>query len=119
MIVGAVAAVAVGLAWPKMPLLPHLTLALVAACLAGALFGWSPGILRAKAGAHEVIVTLMLDYVALNLLLYVLTVPFFVGHGQQNAISLSMPASANLATFGWQWAPGQPRNCDCTDRGVA
>ena len=95
MIVGAIAASAVGLAWPKLPLAPHLALVLVGALAAGAAFGWVPGVLRAKAGAHEVIVTLMLDYIALNLLLYVLTFRFFVGKGQ-NALSLTMPPSATL-----------------------
>jgi general nucleoside transport system permease protein len=68
---GAIAATAVGItfSWPTWLLLPACVLV---AILAGA--GWAlvPGILKAYRGAHEVITTMMLNYVALNLMHYTL-----------------------------------------------
>jgi general nucleoside transport system permease protein len=49
---------------PWLPGLPHVILALVAGTIAGFLFGAIPGFLKARFGAHEVITTIMLNYVA-------------------------------------------------------
>jgi simple sugar transport system permease protein len=49
---------------PGLPGLPHIILALLAGTLAGFLFGAIPGFLKARFGAHEVITTIMLNYVA-------------------------------------------------------
>ncbi|WP_163971279.1 ABC transporter permease [Oceanobacillus halotolerans] len=62
--VGWVAAVWVGIAFDA-PMIIHLPLALIVAGLAGAVWGFIPGILKARLGVHEVIVTIMLNYVAL------------------------------------------------------
>lgn len=68
---GAMAATAVGISfnWPGWILLPACV---VIAILAGA--GWAliPGVLKAYRGAHEVITTMMLNYIALNLMHYLL-----------------------------------------------
>lgn len=45
----------------------HLIAAIVAGVLAAALWGAIAGLLKATTGAHEVIVTIMLNYIALNL----------------------------------------------------
>lgn len=45
----------------------HLPLALLAGALGGALWAFVPGILKAWRGAHEVIVTIMMNYIAINL----------------------------------------------------
>lgn len=63
-IVGWLASVWVGLAIDA-PMIIHLPLALLAAAAAGALWGFVPGILKAKLGVHEVIVTIMMNYIAL------------------------------------------------------
>ncbi len=63
-IVGWLAAVWVGLAIDA-PMIIHLPLAVLAAAAAGALWGFVPGILKAKLGVHEVIVTIMMNYIAL------------------------------------------------------
>ena len=44
----------------------HLPFALLAAALAGALWGLIPGILKATLRVHEVIVTIMMNYIALH-----------------------------------------------------
>ena len=47
------------------PAFVHIPLALLAAALAGALLAFVPGYLKAKLGVHEVIVTIMFNYIAL------------------------------------------------------
>lgn len=64
-IVGWVAAVWVGISF-EAPIFIHLPLAIIVAALAGALWGFIPGILKARLGVHEVIVTIMLNYTALH-----------------------------------------------------
>ena len=56
---GLTAAVDVGL-----PAIIHLPLALVVGTIAGGIWGFIPGILKARTGAHEVITTIMLNYLA-------------------------------------------------------
>jgi simple sugar transport system permease protein len=68
---GALAAAAVGAVWPGLwwPLAP--VLAGLAAVLAGTFWGAIPGWLRARRGSHEVINTIMLNFVAAGLASYV------------------------------------------------
>ncbi|GIO26214.1 ABC transporter permease [Ornithinibacillus bavariensis] len=63
-IVGWLAAVWVGIAI-EAPMIIHLPLAIIAGALAGGIWGFIPGILKAKLGVHEVIVTIMMNYIAL------------------------------------------------------
>jgi ABC-type uncharacterized transport system permease subunit len=63
-IVGAIIAVWVGSRFVDMAHLPHVLFAIVAASLAGALWGALAGFLKATVGAHEVITTIMLNWVA-------------------------------------------------------
>ncbi|MCC6315919.1 MAG: ABC transporter permease [Thermomicrobiales bacterium] len=49
------------------PAVIHLPLALLAAVIGGGFWGFVPGILKARTGAHEVITTIMLNYLALRL----------------------------------------------------
>ena len=65
LIVGWFAAAYVGMAF-ELPTIIHLPLALLAAALAGALWGLIPGILKATVHVHEVIVTIMMNYIALH-----------------------------------------------------
>jgi simple sugar transport system permease protein len=64
LIAGWLAAVWVGTTF-EAPMFIHLPLALLAAALAGALFAFIPGFLKARLGVHEVIVTIMFNYIAL------------------------------------------------------
>ncbi|NIK27971.1 simple sugar transport system permease protein [Thalassobacillus devorans] len=63
-IMGWLASVWVGLAIDA-PMIIHLPLVIIAAALAGAAWGFLPGLLKAKLGVHEVIVTIMMNYIAL------------------------------------------------------
>lgn len=70
LIVGWLAAVWVGIAF-DLPKMIHLPLAILAAAAAGALWAFIPGFLKAKFRVHEVIVTIMLNYVALHISNYI------------------------------------------------
>ncbi|MEA3328036.1 MAG: ABC transporter permease [Chloroflexota bacterium] len=54
----------------------HVPLALMIGVLAGALWGFIPGWLKAKTGSHEVITTIMMNYIAFSLSQYLITGPF-------------------------------------------
>jgi simple sugar transport system permease protein len=73
--VGALCAVFVGYAVTFLPGPLHLLAALAAGCLGGALWGFVPGYLKARTGAHEVIVTIMLNYVAIQVTSWLLAGP--------------------------------------------
>ncbi|MCM3113909.1 ABC transporter permease [Neobacillus sp. MER 74] len=64
-LVGWLAAVWVGVAF-DLPKIIHLPLAIIAAMVAGALWAFIPGFLKARFRVHEVIVTIMMNYVALH-----------------------------------------------------
>jgi general nucleoside transport system permease protein len=70
--VGALCAVFVGYAVDFLPGPLHLLAAIAAGCLGGALWGFIPGALKARTGAHEVITTIMLNYVAIQMTSYLL-----------------------------------------------
>ncbi len=79
-----------------MPMFLHLPLTLACGFLGGALAGLVPGLLKAYTGAHEVIVTIMFNYVIYAFLLFsVLSTPFQLP-GQQNDISRTIDPSAQL-----------------------
>ncbi|MEA3336534.1 MAG: ABC transporter permease [Chloroflexota bacterium] len=63
---GAMAAAVVGAAFTSLPLLVHLPLTMLAAAGAGTIWGAIPGFLKARFGAHEVINTIMMNYIAVK-----------------------------------------------------
>jgi len=70
------AAVAGWISWSfPMPFFIHALVATVGAILGGALWGGLAGLLKARTGAHEVIVTIMLNYVAFYLISFMLRTP--------------------------------------------
>jgi general nucleoside transport system permease protein len=74
MLVAAGAAGWVGFALPLPPVI-HLIVAILAGIVAGALWGGLVGLLKARTGAHEVILTIMLNYVGYYLISYLLHTP--------------------------------------------
>ena len=64
---GAITAAVVGFGVEGLPAFIHAPLAFLVGGLAGALYGAIPGALKAYTGAHEVITTIMLNFVAINL----------------------------------------------------
>jgi simple sugar transport system permease protein len=81
---------------------PHWTLALPAAILGGALFGaaWAaiPAYLQARRGSHIVITTIMFNYIAASLLIFML-VDVLRPAGQMDPASARFPEGANLPTL--------------------
>ncbi len=80
-----------------LPLVVHLPLAVLAGMLAGALWSGLAGLLKARTGAHEVIVTIMLNYVAFYLVFFALSQQNLLqAPGSFNPKSLPMKDSATL-----------------------
>lgn len=63
-VMGTIFSVFVGINFEGLPMAIHLPLAIIAGIVGGTLWGSIPGILKVYTGAHEVIVTIMLNYVA-------------------------------------------------------
>jgi len=99
LLIGTILAGYVGFTWSMPPGL-HLLVALIAGVLGGAAWGAISGLLKAKTGAHEVITTIMLNYVATSLLLYLLTKNAFQRPGSDNPRSLPAEESALFPSIG-------------------
>jgi len=91
-IVGAIASVWVGSSFSGMPHLLHVILCILAAMAAGALWGGLAGWLKAATGAHEVISTIMLNYVALWVGVWL----FGLGGPLQSDTQRSIPVSNDV-----------------------
>ena len=95
--VGAVFGTFVGFAVTGVPWFVHLPLAIMAGFLGGALWGFIPGLLKARTGAHEVIVTIMMNYIAFNLVNFVLKSPGYQREGRSDPISKVTEDTASFA----------------------
>jgi simple sugar transport system permease protein len=73
---GAITAAAIGFGVEGLPAIIHIPLALLGGALAGALYGAIPGALKVFTGAHEVITTIMLNYIAINITDYLADGPW-------------------------------------------
>lgn len=93
---GAIAAAWVGFTVTGLPLIVHLPLAIAAGIAAGAIWGGIVGVLKARTGAHEVIVTIMMNYIATGILAWLLTTTAFRRPGRADPIS---PVVEWTATF--------------------
>ena len=94
--IGGLFATAVGISFPDLPLLIHLPLAVLAGFVGGAVWGFIPGILKARTGAHEVITTIMLNYVSYSIVDLALRQVFFQLPGRDDPISKNILPSAAL-----------------------
>jgi ABC-type uncharacterized transport system permease subunit len=92
--VGAIAAAAVTLWAPGLGAL-GIVLAILASAAAGAMWGAVPGVLRAGRGVSEVITSLMLVYVAIQLANYLVEGPWLV-EGSTFPASTPVPADERL-----------------------
>lgn len=80
-----------------LPMIIHLPLAILAGMVVGGLWGGLAGLLKARTGAHEVIVTIMLNYVGYYLLFWALTKDWLLATpGSVNPKSPPMKESAIL-----------------------
>jgi len=94
-IAGAIGASWVGFTF-DMPVVIHTLAAMAAAIVFAGLFGGFVGFLKARTGAHEVIVTIMLNYVAAYFLLWLLGTTAFLRPGRQDPIAPEVQQSARL-----------------------
>lgn len=93
---GAILGAFVGFSIKGLPVFMHIPLALLLAMIFGALWGAIAGFLKAKTGAHEVIVTIMLNYVAALSLSYLLTTQLLQQPGRNDPISPVVEFSATM-----------------------
>ena len=92
-LVGAFAAVWVGSSFDSMPHVLHVILAMLAACAAGAAWGGIAGLLRAATGANEVISTIMLNWIAVWIGVFL----FGLGGPLQSSTDTDKPVSNDIA----------------------
>lgn len=74
----------------------HLIAGVAAGMLGGALWGGIVGVLKARTGAHEVIVTIMLNYIARFFIAFLLTTSVFQRSGASNPVSPTVAEHAEL-----------------------
>jgi len=96
LILGAIGATLAGFSFPGLPAPIHFLFAIAAGAAFGAAWGFVPGILKARTGAHEVITSMMLNYVGLNLLTWMLTTELFQAPPRVEAISKTVVPGVRL-----------------------
>jgi simple sugar transport system permease protein len=96
---GAIVAGYIGFTW-NLPSGIHVVVALLGGLVGGALWGGIAGVLKARTGAHEVIVTIMMNYLAGSVLLYALSHNAFQRPGSDNALSPPVDSSARFPQLG-------------------
>ncbi len=107
--IGATFAVAVGIYLTGLPAIIHVTILLILGILGGLLWGAIPGALKAFTGAHEVITTIMLNFIALFLVDWLIKARDPLLLGDPNSSAPKTPAiamSSWLPTFdelSWFW----------------
>lgn len=92
--VGALGTVWVATAFKGLPAIVHVPFALLGGAVCGGIWGMIPGWLKAKTGAHEVINTIMMNYIAFRLSEYMLT-------GVLRDPNKSTPISAPIEKSAW------------------
>lgn len=93
MLIGGLCATIVGLSFSSLPRVILLTFMFLAALLGGAVWGIIPGFLKAKFNVHEVVATIMMNWIAYWVVYYVIGNYFTAGLETESA---SIPAVAQL-----------------------
>ena len=84
-----------------LPIVLHAVVCIIGAFAGGAVLGWLVGEIKARTGAHEVILTIMLNYVMYNFLAFMLTSHNLMqAPGQTNAVAPNVAGSAMLPHVG-------------------
>jgi ABC-type uncharacterized transport system permease subunit len=98
LIAGSIACTAIGIKFASLPAPILLPMVLVGGMVAGALWAGVAGVLKATVGAHEVVTTIMMNYIAQWLLRYlIIGGPLQLGPGTSK--SQPIGAGARLATI--------------------
>jgi len=95
--VGAIVGAFVGSVFTGLPAIIHLPLTLVCAALGGAIWAAIPGYLKARTGAHEVITTIMMNYISFRLTEYLVSGPI----KDPNSTAVQTPPAVESA---WVWS---------------
>ena len=103
--VGAFAAAWVGITFAtKFPGVVLIPMGMIAAMLAGAFWGAIPGLLKARFGSHEVINTIMLNFIAIGFVSY-LTQNFYKAQGDPIMQTGPIDDKAHIARFSTLLSP--------------
>ena len=94
-IAGAIGASYVGFHF-ELPIFIHVIAAILAAMTCAGIYGGFVGLLKARTGAHEVIVTIMLNYVASYFLLWLLSTETFLRPGRKDPLAPEVRETARL-----------------------
>lgn len=97
--IGAAAATFVGYAVKGLPAYIHMPLAMLAGAVAGGFWGFIPGWLKAKTGGHEVINTIMLNWIAFRLTDWLLAGPMQRPNSGGMPISPMIEPTARIPQF--------------------
>jgi ABC-type uncharacterized transport system permease subunit len=98
LLAGCMASTAIGIKFGQLPAPVLLPMVLVGGMVAGSLWAGIPGVLKATVGAHEVVTTIMLNYVAQWLLRYlIIGGPLQLAAGTSRSAPIA--AGAQLATL--------------------
>jgi simple sugar transport system permease protein len=89
----------VGYSIRGLPQIIHLPLALIAGMIGGGIWAAIPGYLKGKTGAHEVINTIMMNYIAFRFAEYMLDVGGPMARGDGRPVSPQIETSAYLPQF--------------------
>lgn len=92
---GAIGAAYVGFTW-HLPPVVHLLVAVAVGLVLGAVWGALAGFLKAKTGAHEVILTIMMNFIATSILAWLLITPAFQRPGRTDPIAPIVDATAQF-----------------------
>jgi len=96
-LIGALCSAYVGYSIIGLPAFIHLPLALLAGAVGGAVWGMIPGYLKARFGAHEVVNTIMMNWIAFKLSDWLLNGPMKASGFRP--VTPSIEASAQLPRF--------------------
>ena len=99
MLMGAVASAAVALAWPELPGIVLMPLVLLGGAAAGGLWGGLAGWLKARLAVNEILSTVMLNQIAVQLYLFIIRL--FLIDPQEVAYGTGVPQTALLTNAVW------------------
>ncbi|HKW73180.1 MAG TPA: ABC transporter permease [Candidatus Dormibacteraeota bacterium] len=109
LLAGSMACTAIGIKFSNLPGPVLLPMVLLGGMVAGALWAGIPGVLKATVGAHEVVTTIMLNYVAQWLLRFlIIGGPLQLGPGTSKSLPIGdgarlptlLPSSNSVEVFG-------------------
>lgn len=95
MLMSAALAGYIGFAW-HLPTFIHIVVAIIGGIVGGAIWAGIAGALKARTGAHEVITTIMLNYIAVYFINYLLGATWFQAPPYSQAVSRTVDGNARF-----------------------